>query len=98
MKYLLSTCLGILLFLIPSASKSQGFRLPTPVHDAGTSNNELHEMVVYDREGNSHLLSEISFLYKNLNKKTRVLLLLVMPVSLGCISMMLSLIQGLMML
>lgn len=64
MKYLLSTCLGILLFLIPSASKSQGFRLPTPVHDAGTSNNELHEMVVYDREGNSHLLSEISFYIK----------------------------------
>jgi uncharacterized repeat protein (TIGR01451 family) len=67
-KYLISF---FTLFLLSTTLFSQGFRLPTPVWDAGTLDNEMPEMQVYDREGNRYNFSELQF--KLSNKKTRAI-------------------------
>ena len=57
---------AILAIGISSFSIAQGHRLPTPTPLAGTENGELHDMVVFDREGNPYFFSDLKF---DLSKK-----------------------------
>jgi uncharacterized repeat protein (TIGR01451 family) len=53
-------------------SIAQGHRLPTPSPLAGTADGELHDMVVFDREGNHYFFSDLKFDLSK-KKKTRAI-------------------------
>jgi uncharacterized repeat protein (TIGR01451 family) len=56
------------LLALPFIAAAQSHRLPTPSPLAGTSDGELHDMVVFDREGNHYFFSDLKF---DLNKKKK---------------------------
>jgi uncharacterized repeat protein (TIGR01451 family) len=68
-KYSFATYLLLTLSVLTHA---QSHRLPTPSSLAGTENGELHDMVVFDREGNHYFFSELKFDLSQKKKKRSI--------------------------